>query len=100
MGAFVKFLDQLPERSGRENSCFTDEQAKSVFATAAGGAKSISAEMFTSLLHERRICVNSTAVSDTCDGAKSVGSVEPGEGIEVLERKESNGTIRIRCKLV
>lgn len=96
--SFAAFMEQLPELSGKDNVTLTPEHTKSVFAKITGG-KTLTSDTLKALLSERKVCVLATAAADKATGGKSIGSVEVGEGIQVLEQKTVDGQVRLKCVL-
>lgn len=97
--SFVAFLEKLAELSGKETANFTTEQAETVFATVAPGG-SFSEEAFRELLRERLVCCVAAPAAEDFEGNQEVGTVEIGEGIEILEqRRQDDGELRARCLL-
>jgi|EP00927_Polykrikos_kofoidii_P053582 hypothetical protein len=98
--AFVAFVDKISELGGCDGASFTEEQAAALFKTISGNGKSISLDDFRALLRERYICTQATALSDAVVDGNEVGTIEVGEGIEILEKSEGqNGITRVHCLL-
>jgi len=97
---FVAFLEKLPDAAGMEEASFTKEQAATIFGRVAGPGGQFSLADLRRLLRERLVCVARTPATDALDGGKEVGTVEVGEGVEVVEQKDGKaGNKRAKCVL-
>ena len=84
---FDKFLDRLPELSGKDDVCFTAEQKTSVFAAVGGKKGKLNQVDFKMLFRVRFVCTESTPAMDQLDGGKALTSVEVGDGRALCRRQ-------------
>lgn len=96
---FSTWVDTLPEATGKDEASFTPEQKTFVYEKVCKAKKFTLAELEV-LLREHLVCKESVTTTDKLDDGKVVGSVEPGEGVEVIEEKEDkNGNKCAKCLL-
>lgn len=104
--AFKHFLEKIPEKTGREDLTFSDDQRGTMFKHVdADKDGKISAAEFGKLFSERFVCRNAISITDGFDisSSNTLGKLELDEVVESLgppKVVEALGLTRLECKNV
>jgi len=104
--AFKTFLEKIPEKTGREDLTFSDDQRGNMFKHVdADKDGKISSGEFGKLFRERFVCRNAISITDGFEisSSNTLGKLELDEVVESLgppKVVEALGLTRLECKNV